>query len=100
MKREYNYIIHTDIAREFVFVLPTIYNVFVRHCTTCDTFNEPDMFQEWLNILRAGSTVQVPISIPHLDIKHVTANLLCFECQTDTVTQVIFEWTYDNDPKT
>ena len=62
----------------------------------CDTLGKEDSFLEWVEILRAGTTIKIKAN-SFLDLKHITPKSLCTRCDNKSVTQVIFEWVYTND---
>ena len=69
----------------------------IRHCTICDTLGKEDTFVEWLKILKAGTKLKVSDSVPYLDLKHIIPKLKCVECNSVSLTQVIFEWISNNE---
>ena len=92
MKGKYNNTI-LDTVEELVLIVPTLNPMFIRHCNICDTFNPDDIaFRKWVDFLLAGTKMLLHPPEPYLDIKHIKPDLLCTNCQSNTLPQVLFVW--------
>ena len=71
-------------------------DMIIKHCVKCDTVFNQNHFLEWLNILEAGSKIQISNDKPYLDVEYIQGELNCPTCikkeQFRTIVMVVFKW--------
>ena len=77
-------------------------DMIINHCNKCDTIRSLPLlvganhFLEWLEILKAGSVVQISEDKPLFSLEHIESGMNCQACvrnkDYETLTMVVFKW--------